>query len=174
VWLALVCLPAVGALGWAVCWLASDALSQRRKRNAAIAVARRYLKQRDSMGKHDGNHGQAIAVAELLERAARDGQPLRLNWSEDDTDPYGLVVARDGDDWPTGVLPRTTDDLLDTLEQKLTADSVGELPQRELRHIPAPCRPLWIQRDEELLTRVLGGLRRLGTTPEPGTSPPDQ
>lgn len=174
VWPALVCLPVVGALAWAVWWLASDALAERRKWNAAISVARRYVDGRNDMSKHDGQHGHSIAAAELLERAAREGRALRLNWSDNDTDPHGLVAIPDGDDWPTGVLPRMTDGLLDILEQKLTADSVAELPQREAHALPALLEPVYVDPGDELLTRVLDGLRRWRPTPESGTSSADQ
>lgn len=127
--LVLACLPVVVALGWAVSWLASDVLSERRKRNVAIAVAKRYLDGRNDMSKHDGQHGHSVAVAELLERAALSGRALRLNWSADDTDPCGFAAVPDGDDWPTGVLPRMTEELMDALERKRTAESVAELPQ---------------------------------------------
>ncbi|MBC6451004.1 hypothetical protein [Actinokineospora xionganensis] len=170
---ALACGPIVGALAWAVWWLPSDALSQRRKWNAAIAVARRYVDGRNYMGKHDGQHGHSIAVAELLERVALSGRALRLNWTEDDTDPHGFASLQ-GHDWPTGVLPPMTDELMDILEQKLTADSVAELPEREAQAFPAPSRPVYIDPGDELLGRVLDGLRRWRPTPIPGTSEVDR
>lgn len=171
-WLVPACLPVVVALGWAVSWLASDVLSERRKRNAAIAGARRYLDGRNDMGKHDGQHGHSVAVAELLERAALSGRALRLNWSEDDTDPHGLVALQ-GQDWPTGVLPRMTDELMATLE-RLTADSVAELPPREAQALPASFRRVDVDHGDELLGRVLDGLRRWPPPPESGTSGADR
>ncbi|GAA4411617.1 hypothetical protein ACFQV2_06015 [Actinokineospora soli] len=71
-----------------------DMRNDRKKAQAAVS-------------KHEGGeHGHVLTVAVLLERAARSGRALRLNWSVDDTEPHGLAAVQPGDDWPTGVLPR--------------------------------------------------------------------
>jgi hypothetical protein len=89
----------LGFLSWAAWWLISDQLHQHRQLRAARAAAQRYRNQRDEMAKHQlpahaaVHDDQTLTVAELLTRAAREGQPLRLNWSDGDTDPHCLTVA---------------------------------------------------------------------------------
>lgn len=57
------------------------------------------------MGKHDfpahalEPDAGTITVAELLERAACDGQTVRLNWTVEDTDQQGFVVVLEQDEW---------------------------------------------------------------------------
>jgi hypothetical protein len=152
----------LGAVGWLVWWLVADGVAQRRKGKAAAAVARRYIETRDAMGKHDGHQGVTVSVVELLEQAARSGCGVRLNWTVEDTDVRGLVVVPEQDEWPTAVLPRMTDELMDAYEAATAASVVDELPARAAGAVPAPLEPVWVQRDEELLGRILGGLTQLG------------
>lgn len=60
-------------------------------------------------GLDEGGQG-FIPVAEIIEREAECGDPLRLNWTDDDTDPHGFALHRDKGDWPTAVLPVIRDD----------------------------------------------------------------
>lgn len=75
------------------------------------------------MGRHDGTDWNAVPVAELLEREAASGTPLRLNWPSQCLDPQGGVRDWDGDEWPTGELPVLTDELLAELDARH-----GEVP----------------------------------------------
>ncbi|MFJ8966487.1 hypothetical protein ACIRG5_44545 [Lentzea sp. NPDC102401] len=100
-------------------------------------------------------------MAELLEREAKRGQALRLHWREQDLDTQGLARPLDDDDWPTGILPK----IPAMRGEEVTADSVGELPQRPRDTVfPEPDEtdgPLWFQRDPALLSQILDGLRKL-------------
>lgn len=111
--------------------------------------------------KHDGCRPGAIPVAELLEREAKHGQPLRLHWRKQDLDTQGLARQSDDDDWPTGILPK----IPAMRGEAVTADSAGELPQRPRDTVfPEPDEtdgPLWFQRDAVVLSQVLNGLRKL-------------
>jgi hypothetical protein len=103
-------------------------------------------------------------VAELLEREALQGQPLRLHWRAEELDAQGLARQTDDDDWPTGVLPK-----IPAMQgEEVTADSAGELPQRPRDTVfPVPDEmdgPLWFQRDAVVLSQVLNGLRKLAQT----------
>lgn len=57
-------------------------------------------------GKHDGADVGAVSVSDLLARAVTEGDPLRLNWPEEDLDEHGRVRPCEQDEFPTGVLPR--------------------------------------------------------------------
>jgi hypothetical protein len=100
-------------------------------------------------GRHKGHTSDAVSVAELVERAAREGRALYLNWPPDAAEEDGLAAMRHGE-WPTAVLPRVGDEL-------------GGLPRRRGdRDIPPPTEPVRIERDPEVLRRVRDGLRGLG------------
>lgn len=138
------------------------------------------------MGRHDGHGNEAVSVAELLQREAASGSPLRLNWPTQCLDSQGGVRNWDEDEWPTGELPAMTDELLAELDVRggggtadsgatgLVKDGVnqddghelvdddgsGELPKRQARAYPPAPRPLW-EPGAEMLGRVLRGLRGL-------------
>ncbi|MDQ3577705.1 MAG: hypothetical protein M3443_08925 [Actinomycetota bacterium] len=151
----------LGIVGWPLCWLLADWRNQRRQLGAAMEAAQRYVAGRIEMGKHDEDHDQAVTVAELLERAAEEGEPLRLNWSTADTDPYGLVAPPDTDDWPTGVLPRVEDTMPDAQTTAPEADTGSDLPKRVPRNIPEPFCPAYGSEDTAMMERILRGLRGL-------------
>ena len=105
VWLALAAavLLAVGlvCIGW---WLVTDTLHQRhRTRTAAEPRSTGDLNHPAHL--HCGQP-QAITVAELLDKAARQGQGTRLNWPETDPDNTDLIRPYAQDLFPTVVLGR--------------------------------------------------------------------
>ena len=57
-------------------------------------------------GKHDGADVGAVSVSDLLTRAVAEGDPLRLNWPEEDLDEHGRVRPCMEGGFPTGVLPK--------------------------------------------------------------------
>lgn len=52
----------------------------------------------------------SIPATDFLYATAKSGQPIRLNWTDDDTDPHGFALHRDPGDWPTAVIPVVHDD----------------------------------------------------------------
>ncbi len=113
------------------------------------------------MGKHDEDHDQAVTVAELLKRAAEEGEPLRLNWSTADTTPHGLAAVPEDADWPTGVLPRVEDNMPDAQTTAPEHDTGNKLPKRVPGTIPEPFSPAYGSEDTAMMERVLRGLRGL-------------
>ncbi len=121
------------------------------------------------MGKHDEDHDQAVTMAELLERTAEEGEPLRLNWSPADTDPHGLAAVLKAADWPTGVLLRVEDNMPDaqtTAPEHDTGSSLPKplplpLPKRVPGPIPEPSSPAYGSEDTAMMERVLRELRGL-------------
>jgi hypothetical protein len=101
------------------------------------------------VGRHEGHTADAVSVAELVERAAREGQALYLNWPAEAAEEDGLAAVHHGG-WPTAVLPRVRVEL-DGLPRRR-----GDLD------IPPPDEPVNVQRDPEVLRRVRDGLRGLG------------
>jgi hypothetical protein len=87
--------------GW---WLVADTLHQRRRIQTAA----------ETRSTGDLNHpahlfcGQigAVTVAELLEKAAQQGEGTRLNWPEVDPDDAELIRPYAQDLFPTAILPR--------------------------------------------------------------------
>jgi len=73
------------ALGLAILFLVASSRRARRRRQATSRI---------------------ISVAELLERAAKHGEPVRLNWANADLDAYGRVRPQARDQFPTGILPK--------------------------------------------------------------------
>lgn len=61
-------------------------------------------------GKHDGADVGAVSVSDLLARAVQAGDPVRLNWPQEDLDEHGRVRPCMEDGFPTGVLPLVRDD----------------------------------------------------------------
>lgn len=57
----------------------------------------------------DGEPG-SVPATDFLYDAAESGRPIRLNWTDDDTDPYGYAFTRDRGEWPTAVIPVVKDD----------------------------------------------------------------
>ncbi len=55
----------------------------------------------EAYGKHSRSHARGLSVAELLRRAARRGEALRLAWRDD---PPEATIDR-YEEFPTGVLP---------------------------------------------------------------------
>lgn len=109
---------------------------------------------------HHGHDPQSVTVAELVERQAKAGHPLRLNWRDADTG----AGRREEDVWPTGVLPRIVDGMVRQaggVNVEATAGSAVGLPKRRRDAVlPEPGEPVWVQHDPELLGRVLERLRR--------------
>jgi len=157
----------LGIVGWPFWWLIADGRNRRRKLRAAIEAAQRYVAGRTEMGKHDEDHDQAVTVAELLKRAAEEGEPLRLNWSTADTTPHGLAAVPEDADWPTGVLLRVEDNMPDaqtTAPEHDTGSSLPKplpLPKRVPGPIPEPSSPAYGSEDTAMMERVLRELRGL-------------
>jgi hypothetical protein len=120
-----------------------------------------------AMSKHDGHGPGRLSVAELVDREAHHGHPVRLNWPARCLDPHGAVRDWQDDDWPTGELPALTPELLariDAQQGKATTDSgtdeADPLPKRQARTYPPAPHELY-QPDSALLERLLDRLRDL-------------
>lgn len=50
-----------------------------------------------------------VVVADLVNKAIREGEPLRLHWTEAELDAYGRVRPSAHDDLPTAVFPIAKD-----------------------------------------------------------------
>lgn len=66
------------------------------------------------MGKHDrpahlAHTNNALTVADLIHREQQAGQPVHLNWTQNDEHRANIHVRKGPDDtlgeWPTGILP---------------------------------------------------------------------
>jgi hypothetical protein len=64
-----------------------------------LARAKKDRRQRQAASR-------TISVAELVENTLARGEPIRLNWAEDDLDAYGRVRPSAQDELPTGILPK--------------------------------------------------------------------
>jgi hypothetical protein len=100
------------------------------------------------VGRHEGHTAGAVSVAEMVERAARAGQALCLNWPAEEAEEDGPTAVHHGE-WPTAVLPQVKSDQADVLLRR------GDV------NIPSPDEPVHVQRDPEVLRRVRDGLRGL-------------
>src|SRR5687767_4693489 len=78
-----------------------------------VASSRRERRERVPTGHVLQGQGEAVTVAELLEEAIEQGEPIRLNWSEDNVDAVGRVRPYVQNEFPTAVLPRIEDGKLD-------------------------------------------------------------
>lgn len=113
-----------------------------------------------------GGHGpDSVSVAELVEREANHGHPLRLNWPAQCLDALGTVRDWQGDEWPTGELPVCTPELPTQLGAQQGNSNNGRnqrthLAQPASAKVPATRRYQW-RPDSAMLERLLNGLRNL-------------
>jgi Flp pilus assembly protein TadB len=104
VWLALgvVLLLVVGLVctGW---WLVADTRRHRRRTRSAETRLTRKLNRPAHLF---CGQRHAVTVAELVERAARQSEGIRLTWPEADIDDAELVRPYAQDLFPTAIVPR--------------------------------------------------------------------
>lgn len=79
-----VVIPLVLGLGLVIFFVVARVRKERRRREAV---------------------SHKVSVAELLEKAAEQGHPIRLNWSAQELDASGWVRPAAHDERPTAVLP---------------------------------------------------------------------
>jgi len=94
-WLCLVALGVMAGLGMAgLTLLIRTGWRRRRRARTAAKIAAAYRRHKTA----SNEPGQPVTVDELIARNLAEGRAVRLNWE----DPH----AGQGDDWPTGVLPK--------------------------------------------------------------------
>ena len=105
VWLALgaVLLLVVGLVctGW---WWVAD--TRRHRRRTRTAAGTRFTGSLNRPAHLLCGQRHAVTVAELVERAARQKEGIRLNWPEADIGNAELVRPYAQDLFPTVILPR--------------------------------------------------------------------
>ena len=104
IWLGVVSLAILGALitSCIIGLLLSQRKQQRRVR--AVAAARQRYHRDRAQTARPIKSAEGITVAELVARSIEEGRAVRLNW-EDAPDGW-----EQDEEWPTGVLPRITDE----------------------------------------------------------------
>jgi len=97
----------IGGLGVGlVVWLVRSELRERRKARYFAQLSAQYQRQPQALSAAEPAPAEeapsrSITVGELVARIEAEGLPVRLRWEGDEE-----ANGPDGDDWPTGVLPR--------------------------------------------------------------------
>jgi len=105
-WVSLAALSVIVGLGVIlVVWLVRSELRERRRRRAVRRFLDQYRKEPSTLPVRE-SLVQKVTVDELIGRTKAEGLAVRLGWEEDE---HGC--GQDEDDWPTGVLPRSVDDV---------------------------------------------------------------